>query len=192
MLIASGNTAMRRARLVELMRADQDRDGRRLRSRRDAGIDPRRDAQICRQRGDRSRAGLAPHQQLHSAGDHRADGRPRRVRPHHPGRVRRHGARQGVDVRRLRGIVARLHRRRLARHPHRDRRRVDSRGRHRRAEEEVAAEACVRRDLADRGVHRAQHRLRSCVAEDARHQARATNTRCTATRPGSRIRCAPT
>jgi alkylation response protein AidB-like acyl-CoA dehydrogenase len=33
-----------------------------------------------------------------------------------PGRVRRHGARQGVHVRRLGGVVARLYRRRLARH----------------------------------------------------------------------------
>ena len=117
------------------------RDGRRLRPRRDAGIDPRGDAQVRRQRGDRARAGLAPHQQLHPARDHRADGRARRVRPHHPRGVRRHGARQGIDVRRLRGAVARLYRRRLARHPLGDRRRADPRRRHRGAE---AASGCRR------------------------------------------------
>ena len=102
-LIASGNTAERRARLVELMRDEPPRHGRHVRARRDAGIDPRRDAQIRRQRSDRQRAGLAPHQQLHPARDHRPDVRARRVRADHPGRVRRHGARQGIDVRRLGG-----------------------------------------------------------------------------------------
>ena len=168
MLIASGNTAIRRARLVELMRGQQDRDGRRLRPRRHAGIDPRGNAQVRRQRGDRPRAGLAPHQQLYPDGCHRPDGGPRRVRPHHPRGIRRHGARQGIDVRRLRGVVARLYRCRLARHPHRDRGRAHPRRRHRRTEEEVAAEAGVRRDPADRGVHRAEHRLRPRIDEDAR------------------------
>ena len=115
-----------------------------------------------------ARAGLAPHQQLHPARDHRADGRARRVRADHPGGVRRHGARQGIDVRGLRGAVARLHRRRLARHPLGDRRRADPRRRHRRAEAQVAAEDRLRRGAADRGVHRAEHRLRSRLAEDAR------------------------
>ena len=144
------------------------RDRRRLRSRRHAGIDPRRDAQVRRQRGDRRRAWLAPHQQLHPARDHRADVRARRVRPDHPRGVRRDGARQGVDVRRLRGAVARLYRRGLARHALGDRRRADPRRRHRGAEGQVAAEDRLRRNPADGGVHRAEHRLRSRFAEDAR------------------------
>ena len=37
-----------------------------------------------------------------------------------------------------------------------------------RAEAKVAAEDRVRRGAADRGVHRAQYRLRSCLAQDAR------------------------
>ncbi len=45
------------------------------------------------------------------------------------------------DVRRHRGAVARLHRRRLARHPLGDRRRADPPRRHRRAEGALAAEA---------------------------------------------------
>jgi hypothetical protein len=49
------------------------------------------------------------------------------------------GLSQGVDVRRLRGTVARLYRRRLARHPVRDRRRADPVRRHRGAEAEMAA-----------------------------------------------------
>ena len=61
--------------------------------------------------------------------------RARRVRADDPRGIRRHGARQGVDVRRLGGIVARLYRRRLARHPLGDRRRADPGRRHRRAED---------------------------------------------------------
>ena len=191
-LIATGNTAQNRARLVELICVEPRRDRRRLRARRNAGIDPRGDAQVRRQRSDRARAGLAPHQQLHPARDHRADGGARRVRADHPRGVRRHGARQGIDVRGLRGAVARLYRRRLARHPLGDRRRTDPGRRHRRAEAPVAAEDRLRRGAADRGVHRAEHRLRPRLAEDARGARRATSTRSTATRPGSRIRCAPT
>ena len=115
-----------------------------------------------------ARAGLASHQQLHPDGDHLADGRARRVRPHHPRGVRRHGARQGIDVRGLGGVVARLYRRRLARHPLGDRRRADPRRRHRRAEAALAAEDRLRRGAADGGVHRAEHRLRPGLAEDAR------------------------
>ena len=144
------------------------RHGRRLRPRRDAGSHPRGDAQVRRQRGDRPRPGLAPHQQLHPDGGHLADGRARRVRADHPRGVRRDGSRQGIDVRGLRGAVARLHRRRLARHPLGDRGRIDPRRRHRRSEAPLAAEARHRRGAADRGVHRAQHRLRSRLAEDAR------------------------
>ena len=57
----------------------------------------------------------------------RRDGR---VRPHDPRGIRRHGARQGGDVRRLRGAVARLYRRRLARHALGNRRRADPGRRH--------------------------------------------------------------
>ena len=144
------------------------RDGRRLPARRDARADPRRDAPLRRQRGRAARARLAPHQQLHPARDDRPHGRARRVRPHPAGGVRRHGARQGVDVRRLRGALARLYRRRLDRHARRDRRRADPRQRHRGAEAEMAAEDRLRRGAADRGVHRAQHRLRPRLAAHPR------------------------
>ena len=53
----------------------------------------------------------------------------------HAGGVRRPGARQGEHVHRLGGAVARLHRRRLARHPLGDRGRAHPQQRHRRAEE---------------------------------------------------------
>ena len=99
---------------------------------------------------------------------HRADGGARRVRPHHPGELRRHGTRQGGDVRRHRGAVARLYRRRLARHALGDRGRADRRRRHRGAEAHLAAEDRVRRGVADRGLHRARHRLRHRLGQDAR------------------------
>ena len=67
-------------------------------------------------------------------------GRARRVRAHPARGVRRARPRQGGHVRRLRGAVTRLHRRRLARHALGDRRRADPGRRHRRAEAEVAAE----------------------------------------------------
>ncbi len=57
-----------------------------------------------------------------------------------PEQLRRHGPGQGGDVRRHRGIVARLYRRRLARHALRDRRRADRWQRHRGAEAPLAAE----------------------------------------------------
>ena len=168
-LIATGNTAENRARA---RRADARRShGATVGA---CGLDETLEAirDEMRKFADSeviaARAGLAPHQQLHPARDHRADGRARRVRPDHPRGVRRHGARQGVDVRRLRGTVARLYRRRLARHALGDRRRADPRRRHRGAEAQVAAEDRLRRDAADRGVHRAEHRLRPRLAEDAR------------------------
>ncbi len=49
-----------------------------------------------------------------------------------------------------------------------DRRRAHSWRRHRGAEGEMAAEDRLRRSAADGGVHRAEHRLRSRFAEDAR------------------------
>ena len=97
-----------------------------------------------------------------------------------------------VDVRRVGGIVARLYRRRLARHALRDRRRAHSRRRHRGAEAQVAARHRVRRGPADGGVHRAQ--LPAPIWRRSRRArcGTATSTRSTATRPGSPIRCAPT
>ena len=160
-LVATGNTAERRARVIELMKSTSWRDRRRCRPRRHAGIDPRGNAQVRRQRGDRPRTRLASHQQLYPDGSHRADVGPRRVRADHSGRVWRHGAGQGVDVRRLRGTLARLYRRRLPRHPQRDRCGAHPRRRHAGAKGEVAAQTCLWRSAADGGVHRAQHRFRS-------------------------------
>ena len=192
-LIATGNTAQNRARLVELMREQPRRDGRRLRPRRNART---RSATRC---ASSPTARSSPHaHDWHLTNSYipldiiAHMSRARRVRAHHSRRYRRHGARQGIDVRRLRGTVARLYRRRLARHALGDRRRAHSRRRHRRAEAQMAAEDRVRRGAADRGVHRAEHRLRPRLAQDARGARRATSTRSTATRPGSPIRCAPT
>ena len=167
-LIATGNTAARRARLVELMRERPDAtvgacgledtlDSIREEMRKfaDGQVVPYAQA-------------MAPRQRIHPARCHRADVRARRVQPDHPRGLRRHGARQGIHVRGLRRAVARLYRRRLARHPLRDRRRAHSRQRHRGSETPMAAEDRVRRSAADRGVHRAEYRLRSGVAEDAR------------------------
>ena len=165
---------------------------RRQRPRRDARRDPRADAPLLGGRSRAARARVAPEERVHPARDHRQGGRARRVRPDAAGGVRRPGARQGGDVHRLRGAVARLHRRRLARHPLRDRRRAHPQQRHRGAEGEVPAEDRVRRDAADGRVHRAQHRLRPRLAQDARGARRATSTRSPARRPGSRIPCAPT
>ena len=137
---------------------------RRHRPRRDARRDPRADAPLLRGRGRAARARMAPEERLHPARGHRQARRARRVRPDAAGGVRRPGARQGGDVRRLRGAVARLHRRRLARHALGDRRRADPQQRHRRAEGEVPAEDRLRRDAADGRVHRAQHRLRPRLA----------------------------
>ncbi len=109
---------------------------------------------------------MASHQQLHPAGDDRACRRARGVRADAAGRVWRPGARQGVDVRRLRGTVARLYRRRQPRHPFGNRGGAHSRQRHRRAEAQVAAEDRHRRGSPDGGVHRAEHRVRPRLAEN--------------------------
>ena len=118
--------------------------------------------------------------------------RARRVRPDAARGVRRPGARQGGDVRRLRGAVARLHRRRLARHALGDRRRADPGRRHRGAEAEVSAArsppaSCCRRPCSPSPTP-APTSPRSRRARCAR----ATSTRSRARRPGSRIPCAPT
>ncbi len=65
-------------------------------------------------------------------------------------------------------LLARLYRRRLARHALRDRGRTDPRRRHARAEGEVAAEDRERRNPAHRRLHRAQYRLRPREPQDAR------------------------
>ena len=166
-LIAYGNTAPRRARLAELMREQQEATIGACGLEDTLELDPRGDAQVRRRSGGAACAGMAPAQQLHPARHHRANVRARRVLPDHPRGLRRHGARQGIDVRRLRGAVARLYRRRQPRHPFRDRGRAHSRQRHRRAEAQMAAEDRLRRSAADGGVHRAQYRLRSGLAEDA-------------------------
>ena len=62
-LIATGNTAQRRARLVELMRAAPRRHRRRLRARRHARFDPRGDAQIRRRPGRAVRPAMASEEQ---------------------------------------------------------------------------------------------------------------------------------
>ena len=76
-----------------------------------------------------------------------------------PENLRRPGPRQGIHVRGLRGALARLYRSGLDRHPLGNRGGIDSRQRHRGTEGAMAAEARLRRGAADRGVHRAQHRL---------------------------------
>ena len=190
-LIASGNVE-RRARLVELMRTHHDA------TVGDCGLD-----ETLATIRDEMRKFADSEVMPHAHAWHRtnsyipldvayADVRARRVRPHHRGGVWRPRARQGIDVRRLRGAFPRLYRGRLARHALRDRGRADHRRRHRGAEAQMAAEARLRRGAADGGVHRAQYRLRSRLAQDPGGAARATSTRSTATRPGSPIPCAPT
>ena len=192
-IVEAGSTDGVKARLARTDRGAARRHHlRRQRSRRDARRDPRADAPLLGGRSRAARARVAPEERLYPDGDHPEGGRARRVRPDAAGGVRRPGARQGVDVRRLRGAVARLHRRRLARHPLRDRWRADPQQRHRGAEGEVPAEDRLRRNAADGGVHRAEHRLRSRVLEDPRGARMATSTRSPVRRPGSRTRCAPT
>ena len=124
--------------------------------------------------------------------DRRGDGRARRLRPDHPGGIRRRRPLQDRDVRRLRGAFARLHRRGLARHPLRDRRRADPRRRHRGAEGRMAAE--------DRLAPRSSPPRSSPSPTPAPTSARcapappatATTTSSPATRPGSPTPPAPT
>ena len=122
----------------------------------------------------RCAASPTPRSSPHAQGWHRANAyipleiiagleRHGRLRPHHPRGLWRHGARQGGDVRRVGGTVARLYRRGFARHPLRDRRRAHPRRRHGSAEAEIPAPDRERRDPADRRLHRAQHRLRPRV-----------------------------
>ena len=117
-------------------------------SRRDAVADARADAPVRRSRGAAACARVAPRQRVHSAGGARQAFRAWRVRADAARGVRRAGARQGGDVRRLRGAVPRLHRRRLARHALGDRRRADPGRRHRGAAEKIPAQDRLRRDPA--------------------------------------------
>ena len=103
----------------------------------------------------------------------RADGRARRLRPDHPGGVRRARHGQDGDVRRHRGAVARLYRRRLARHALGDRGRADPRSAAPTAQKEkYLPQHRLGRDPADGGVHRAQHRLRPRLAAHPRRARR--------------------
>ena len=192
-LIADGNTPAQRARLVALIREPRARP-------RSAtpGLDETLEAiraemrKFAESEVHAARPRVAPEERVHSARGHREARRTRRLRPDPPGGIRRHGARQGLDVRRVGGAVARLYRRRLARHALGDRGGADPRRRHGRAEGALAAAHRLRRGAADRGLHRAQHRLRPRLAEDPRRARRATSTRSPATRRGSPIRSAPT
>ena len=114
-LIAEGNTRENRAALAALIGEARRRRDRRSRSRRHLRGDPRRDAPLRRRRGRAPRARVASRQRLYPARNHRRPFEDGRLRPHHPRGLRRHGARQGGDVRRVGGTVARLYRRRLAR-----------------------------------------------------------------------------
>ena len=136
------------------------RRDRRPRSRRHLRGDPRRDAPLRRRRGRAPRARVASRQRLYPARSHPGLERNGRLRPHHPRGLRRHGAGQSGDVRRVGGALPRLYRRRLSRHALRDRGRTHPGRRDRGPETEVPAPDRQRRNPADRGVHRAQHRLR--------------------------------
>ena len=148
---------------------DRRRPVRRLGSRgRYARHGARAVPALCRGAGRAPRPWLACAGRADPARGDRRAGRARRVRPDRTrglGRTR-HG--QGRDVRGHRGALARLHRRRLARHALGDRRRADPPGRHRRAESQLSAAHRLGRDHPDGGVHRAQHRLRSRLAADPR------------------------
>ena len=168
-LIAGGTRARSAGAAGGVDRRGARGDNRRSRPRRDLRSDPRRNAPLRRRRSRASRPGLAPRQRLYPARRHWRPRRTRRFRPDHPRGIRRPRARQGGDVRRLRGTVARLYRRRLARHALGDRRRADPGGRHGGAEAPLLAENRQRRDPADRRVHRTQHRLRPRQLAHARH-----------------------
>ncbi len=192
-LIATGNTTENRARLIALMaRSTAARPSAIAGSTTSSTPCARRCASSptprwCRTRKQWHRTNS--YIPLEVIGKH---GRARRVRPHPPRGVRRARPRQGIDVRRLRGAVARLYRRRLDRHPQRDRRGADPRQRHRRAEDangcpsSPPARCC--RPRSSPSPTPAPTSPRCAPAPSAT----ATSTRSTATRPGSPIRCAPT
>ena len=78
-----GNTAARRARLVEIINHHTDPTYRQWRPRRDAGSDPRGDAQVLRKRSRALRAAMAPEKRVYPARRDFADVGSRRVRPDH-------------------------------------------------------------------------------------------------------------
>ena len=144
---------------------------RRDRLRRRPRHDPRSVPTLRDERDPAARSGLAPGRRADSRRGGGRAVRARRLRRQHSCRVRRHGARQAGDVHRHRGAEPRLDRGRLARHAFRDRRRADPRRRNAGAEVALAAQDRQRRGAADRGVHRARHRLRPRVAAHARNAA---------------------
>ncbi len=160
-LIARGNSD---ARAGAARRADGRGRGQRQlrgdRARRGLRDGPRPVPALRRRQGRALRPRVAPQGRADPARDRRGDGGARGLRPDHPRGVRRRRHVEDGDVRRLGGAVARLHRRRLARHALGDRGGADPRRRHRGAEAGMAAEDRLRRDPADGGLHRAQHRLR--------------------------------
>ena len=150
-------------------RPDRGRPVRRMGPRRrHPGADPRAVPALCRGAGASLRPGVARARPADPGRGGRCGRRARRVRPDGPGGARRPWPRQGRDVRGHRGARARLHRRRLARHPLGDRGRADRPGRHRRPEGPLPPGDRVGQNPADRGLHRAQHRLRSRLAADPR------------------------
>ncbi len=192
-LAAEGNTPANRARLVALdaRGAGAATAGGRW-PRRDAGGDPRRDAQVLRDGGAAARPPVAPLERLHPPRRGRQAGRARRLWPDPAGGIRRPRPRQSVDVRGLRGAFARLYRRRLARHALGNRGGTHPVRRHAGAEGAVAAEDRLGRGAADGRLHRAQHRLRPRLAAHPRRAGTATSTRSPATRRGSPTPSAPT
>ena len=168
-LVAEGCAETSKAALAELIaRAARGHHLRRHRPRRDARRHAPRDAPLRAGRGGAPCPRVASLQQLYPRRDPRQAGRARRVRAHHAGGLRRARPRQGGHVPGLRGAVARVYRRRLARHPLGDRRRADPGRGHGGAEAEIPAEDRLGRAVADGGLHRAQHRLRPRLAQDAR------------------------
>ena len=75
-------------------------------------------------------------------------------------------------------LSLRLYRRRVPRHPLGNRRRAHPPRRHAGAAGALPPQDRVRRDPAHRRVHRAQYRLRSCLAANAEPSSTAITTRC--------------
>ncbi len=148
------------------------RQFRRPRTRGDLRGHSQRDAPVLGSEGRAACPGLAPQGRVHSASADQPDGGARRVLAHAAGGVWRARPRQGGDVRRLRGTIARLYRCRLARHALRDRRGADPEWRHRPAEAGMAAQDRLRRNSADGGVHRAQYRFGPRLAHHPRGEGR--------------------
>ena len=133
------------------------REGERSGSADDTLVaDAARVPEIRRPRGEADRPGDPPQGRPHPARPRDEAERARRLRPHDPRGVRRARARQDRDVRRDRGALARLHRRRVARDARGDRGGADPRRRHRGAEEGVAPADRGGRGAPHGGLHRAE------------------------------------